>query len=191
MNLFLLDGKSENAAKYHCDKHCVKMILETCQMLYTAWWCNSSLETIEWSNSELIPYKKTHENHPTSIWIRSHHTNYEWTIEFGLNLCREYERRYNKIHKCKQHLDRLKNMGFPVIKTELRKVDKRKIATEGCPSNCEYFYCAIPDDVFSTCAVYDDNKLNAIETYRNYYKTKLFDMKWNKGKDEKPFWFDS
>lgn len=37
MNLFALSGSAAKAAAYHCDKHLVKMILETCQLLYTAW----------------------------------------------------------------------------------------------------------------------------------------------------------
>ena len=35
MNLFILDGNPQLAARYHCDKHVVKMILETTQLLYT------------------------------------------------------------------------------------------------------------------------------------------------------------
>lgn len=36
MNIFVLDYNVEKCAQYHCDKHVVKMILESCQMLSTA-----------------------------------------------------------------------------------------------------------------------------------------------------------
>jgi hypothetical protein len=36
MNIFVLDTNPAKAAKYHNNKHCVKMILETAQLLSTA-----------------------------------------------------------------------------------------------------------------------------------------------------------
>ena len=38
MNIFVLDRDPEVAARYHCDKHVCKMILEAGQMLCTAHW---------------------------------------------------------------------------------------------------------------------------------------------------------
>ena len=38
MNLFLLATTIRKCVEYHCDKHCIKMILELTQMLYSAWW---------------------------------------------------------------------------------------------------------------------------------------------------------
>jgi hypothetical protein len=36
MNIFVLSRCPRAAARLHCDKHVVKMILETAQLLYTA-----------------------------------------------------------------------------------------------------------------------------------------------------------
>ena len=36
MNIFYLDRDEQKAAQYHCDKHVVKMILESAQLLSTA-----------------------------------------------------------------------------------------------------------------------------------------------------------
>ena len=36
MNIFVLDNDIEKCAQYHCDKHVVKMILESAQMLSAA-----------------------------------------------------------------------------------------------------------------------------------------------------------
>jgi hypothetical protein len=38
MNIFFLDFDTEKCAKYHCDKHVVKMILETAQLLCGVHW---------------------------------------------------------------------------------------------------------------------------------------------------------
>ena len=38
MNIFVLDRDPELAAKYHCDKHVVKMVLESAQMMCAAHW---------------------------------------------------------------------------------------------------------------------------------------------------------
>jgi len=56
MNIFILDEDLEQCAKAHVDKHCVKMILESAQMLCTAHWINKylghiprKLTTDEWN----------------------------------------------------------------------------------------------------------------------------------------------
>ena len=36
MNIFYLDENPKKCAKYHCDKHVVKMIIEYAQLLSTA-----------------------------------------------------------------------------------------------------------------------------------------------------------
>ena len=77
-------------------------------------------------------------------------------------------------------------MGAPkLISEETYAPPLTKRATAGLPSDIAYFDCAINDEVFPQCAVYTDGKLNAIETYRNYYKTKTWEMKWK----EIPKWY--
>lgn len=48
MNIFYLDGDVTKAAQYHCDKHVVKMVLETAQILCTG---------IYIATGEVIAYK--------------------------------------------------------------------------------------------------------------------------------------
>ena len=97
MNIFFLDYDVVKCAKYHCDKHCVKMILETAQLL-----CGAHHIT----NSKLdIPYKLSHKNHPCSIWARESLTNYLYLCELGLELCKEYTYRYNKRHKSQEVIE--------------------------------------------------------------------------------------
>lgn len=93
MNLFVLDRDPALAASYHCDKHVVKMIVETAQLLCTAHHIEGSLDVAT------IPYRKTHANHPCAHWVRESSANYSWACCLGLELCLEYTRRYSKIHK--------------------------------------------------------------------------------------------
>ena len=47
MNLFILSSNPTEAAQAHADKHVVKMILEACQMLYSAHWVAAYPELLE------------------------------------------------------------------------------------------------------------------------------------------------
>lgn len=95
MNIFILDLDTRVAASYHNDKHVVKMILETAQLL-----CN-----VHYSVDKDAPYKKTHYNHPCSIWARNSLSNYIWLCNLGKDLCKEYTERYGKIHKTEEVID--------------------------------------------------------------------------------------
>lgn len=100
MNIFFLHIWPQLAAEYHCDKHVVKMIIETAQLLYTAHWL---------LNPEGLPknaYKKAHVNHPSAIWARKTLCNYMWLASLGWWLCKEYQYRYgeDKVHKSEEHI---------------------------------------------------------------------------------------
>lgn len=188
MNLFLLASLARQAASMHCDKHCIKMILETTQLLYTAWWFGR--EHVEWAPCKYDPYRATHKNHPSAIWVRLHPNHYQWALRLGIELCQEYTRRYKKEHKCYTHLQRLKIMGYPPhIGKETYKRERLKIATVGIPQGCSEFFCAVSDDLFPLCATYDDGKLNGVKTYQKYYTTKKWQLKWNRGQDSPPKWY--
>ena len=90
MNIFVLDYNPTRAAKMQCDKHVVKMALETAQLLCTAF------------PGGTAPYKLTHFNHPCAIWCRESLKNYNWLIDHGIALCDEYQHRYGKTHKSKE-----------------------------------------------------------------------------------------
>lgn len=92
MNIFFLDYDPKKCAQYHNDKHVVKMILETAQLLCGA----------HWMIGNEAPYKLSHKNHPCSKWVREDLNNYLWLCELGLELCEEYKYRYGKTHKTYQ-----------------------------------------------------------------------------------------
>jgi len=89
MNIFFLDFDTKKCAQYHCDKHVVKMILETAQLL-----CG-----VHWVIGSEAPYKLSHKNHPCAIWTRESLSNYLYLCDLGLELCKEYTYRYGKRHK--------------------------------------------------------------------------------------------
>lgn len=100
MNIFFLSRSPKEAAELHCDKHVIKMILESAQLLYSAHWV---------LNPEGLPegaYKKTHINHPCAIWIRESIANYLWLCSLAWWLCKEYQFRYglHKVHKSESHI---------------------------------------------------------------------------------------
>ena len=95
MNIFILDYDVKKCAEYHVDKHVVKMILETAQLL-----CG-----VHWVSGGNAPYKLSHKNHPCAIWARESLTNYLYLCELGLELSREYTYRYGKKHKSQEVIE--------------------------------------------------------------------------------------
>lgn len=139
MNIFFLDFNAAIAAKYHCDKHVVKMILETAQLLYTA---HRMLGTIDLPDNA---YKLAHKNHPCAIWARESLENYTWLCQLGLSLCKEYRHRYNnRTHKTEQHLVWLSEHPPP------------EIPVKGVTT----IRLAMPDEY---------KRPNPVEAYRTYY----------------------
>jgi hypothetical protein len=90
MNIFYLDRDPIEAARLQCDRHVVKMILETAQLLSTA---HNELDGGQ------IAYKSTHKNHPSAVWARASAENYYWLQRHLGALGHEYFRRYGRVHK--------------------------------------------------------------------------------------------
>jgi hypothetical protein len=105
MNIFILSINPKEAAQAHGDKHVIKMILESCQMLYSAhWFCGSSLEDAPTAKNGQRGYKAAHMNHPCTKWVRHSRENYVWTTHLAIALVEEYEYRWpGRIHSCKEH----------------------------------------------------------------------------------------
>lgn len=96
MNIFYTDRCPYTAATFLDDKRCVKMVLETAQILSTAMHLN---------NIEGYPYKPTHKHHPSVVWAAQNRLHFLWLCEHLHGLCREYTARYDKQHKCQQYLE--------------------------------------------------------------------------------------
>lgn len=106
MNIFFLHMIPSICAMYHIDKHVVKMILETVQLLCSAHHMTES--------SYEPPYRLYSKNHPCAIWTRTSIENYRWLVELGKELCKEYTYRYKKVHKCQPIIEEL-GSNLPLI----------------------------------------------------------------------------
>lgn len=174
MNLFYLDESPVTCAQYHCDKHVVKMILETAQLLSTAHRVLDGEQYIKLSkNNRRLKYWRLPDdreetlyqtfgvNHPVGIWVRETTENYQFAYSLFRELINEYHFRYDKFHKTEEliiPLDRLPD--------NIKKGNMTKPAL------------AMPEEY------YDDDPVIA---YRNYYigdKTDFLDYT----KREKPSW---
>jgi hypothetical protein len=157
MNIFYLHHVPQVAAIYHCDKHVVKMIIETAQLLSTAHHEHGSHAT----------YKPTHKNHPSAIWARESAYHYMWLFNLLEECCKEYTHRSDKVHKVERDglMQALKNQ-FPINIPD-------SPFTEPTP--------AMPEDVKILREVYTDRyELDSLASYRNYYiqnKTHLANWK--------------
>lgn len=144
MNIFYLDSDPEIAASYLCDKHVVKMIVESAQMLCTA---HRELDDADYD----WLYKSTHKNHPSAKWVRDSIGHYRWLYNHFEAMVREYHARYNRKHKTFMDKDR----GW-----------RLRIA----PKNISYEDFIPPP----LCMPEECKRDNTIKSYRIYYKTKTF-----------------
>jgi len=108
MNIFVLSEKPAEAAIMQCNKHVVKMLLESTQILCT----NLSLL------GHTVPYRPTHINHPCTAWARATLANTKWMLEHTWALNYEYSLRYKKIHKVNNILCDLTTLLSPAINAD-------------------------------------------------------------------------
>lgn len=171
MNIFALHPNPRKAARWHVDKHIVKMVLEYCQLLYTAHWVvhypelltNKSAVGLSAAQKQCaVPddmktapickttnepsYRPCHIHHPSAKWARQTKANYEWLCQLAEEVAREYRFRYHKTHSCEEHVLWLKN-NIPNLPDEPRTTFAIAMAPE-------YKICNDP-----------------IRCYRHFYRT--------------------
>ena len=170
MNIFYLDKDPRLCAQYHTDKHVVKMILESAQLLCTA------VNVL--AGEQVTPYKSTHVNHPCSIWVRETPANWLYVYDLFLALEVEWTMRYRhtKTHKSIEALLNADILDLSVIafKEERLRLPFVQLARELTKPAL-----AMPDH----CKISSD----PVECYREYYrKEKIALHKWTNR--EVPFW---
>jgi len=155
MNIFYLNKNPEECAKMHCDKHVVKMILESAQMLCTT---HRHLDQfyvedndnftftkvgIMKDDSDAV-YKTAYLNHPSTIWVRQSDEHYNYLYRLFVALCDEYTYRYGKVHLTDKKLRKLlSNLPERISKNGFKE-----------PPQC------MPDEYKNE---------NTIQAYQNYY----------------------
>ena len=170
MNLFVLDEDPVIAAKYHADKHIVKQVLETFQMMGSAVIRHGATSDQMPLTSKGTPLKGGYHNHPVTRWVGENQENFHWSSIFGIALCAEYTFRYNKEHSCQKgilHLAKMLNLLPNSPMTE--------------------FAVAISD--IQKCRQHPSfDSLSVVEKYRLYYNyDKAHFCKWTRR--ETPNWF--
>ena len=177
MNIFYFSHNFQENAKFHCDRHAIKMILEHAQILSTAHRVLDGQLVIEKSKTgrrqskyklsnelDSILYSSTHVNHPSTIWARSSKENYLWLANMTKALAEEYTYRYGKIHKCQDS---------GLIDTLINNIPNNipdKPFTEPTPA-MDIQYVIKSDSI---------GIVDSIASYRNYFnkaKRHLFDWK--------------
>jgi hypothetical protein len=169
MNIFVLDESPIISAQMQCDKHIVKMPLETAQMLCSVWH--------RYGSADRVPYKEAHRNHPCTLWAGNDAHNYDWLWHHGMELCFEYTRRYNNIHKCQAVIMDLAidNVGFAF----------EHMSRQGQPHPQ-----AMPD-IYKEQDGFFPPEVATVRAYRQYYVNEKKDIaKWEKSRPM-PDWYAS
>ena len=157
MNIFYLHENPIQNAKWHIDKHIVKMPIEYAQLMSTAhrildgdmyWDKTANGRRIKrWrlhDEREDILYKASHINHPSAIWVRESIENYFQMYKLYMAVLAEFTNRYGKVHGS----------------------SKPSIALIRPPSNIPMVKgTQLPQCMPEICKV----KNNPILAYRNYY----------------------
>lgn len=190
-NLFLLDRSPREAAVAHCDKHVVKMIVETTQMLMFAHHMLQD-EDSDWKQRVLCEvgrpaykFSKGHGKHPMTLWVASSPDKYRFACALGLALVDEYKLRYgkHKTHACEAPLQWLAANEPPRYDAALLDlVPAEKLAVAGLPEELLPFPLCVADDV-------DMEHTDPVETYRRYYlQGKRSFAKWKNV--DPPYWWN-
>jgi len=180
MNIFVLSEDPTAAAVQQCDKHIVKMVLESAQMLCTAHRILDGEETEgpSYSGKRIVPkwthprhedvmYRVVHRKHPCAIWTMISDSNYKWHYQHFVALCEEFTFRYGKRHKSDVLLrEILKRVPDNILVGDLTR---HPLAMSSNPE------CMIPE--------------NVVESYRLFYQTKQARFKMTWSKRSVPDWF--
>lgn len=170
MNIFYLDVNARTAAQYHADKHVIKMILESIQLLSTAhrlldgkpvqhgrkkFWLLEGERTLNDETGKIVLdsqwakcYKQTHVNHPCAIWVRQSSWHYIWLYRLTEELVREHVFRFKpkRLHKAW------------LLHGDFLAMPPKNIPDAGFTKPPQ----AMPDDC---------KDADAVEAYRKYYIT--------------------
>lgn len=159
MNIFFLDEEPAKAAEYHCDKHVVKMILETAQIISTVY--------DRYGKHEDWMLKPCFKNHPCTLWAGNSRQNLIWLVCLGIELNKQYTIRYQKEHK------------YFELFMKLGAMMHRFMPDNGLTPPA----LAMPED----CRQPGDRMQAAVMSYQIYYMTHKREIaKW---KVKTPHWF--
>ena len=149
MNIFMLHQEPQIAAQYHCDKHVIKMVLESAQLLCTA--LNIT------HGKQVMPYRSSHANHPCSLWVRESRDNALWLVDLAQALNQEYKHRY---------LRSVNHKSWDMLKSSSIRSRLRVLPSVGFTEPA----LAMPTQYWEL------DPFDAVQSYRNYYRGSKADM---------------
>jgi hypothetical protein len=162
LNIFVLDENPKKSAKYHCDKHVNKMLLEATQILNTALY-KSDLGTLAF-------YEKCFENHPCCEWAAESRWNFMYLLQHTHALGEEYISRFSKDEKHLSH--RKLTRAFDGMTKEMIRREMPSEPFSEPP-------LAMPDEYKSE---------DTVKSYREYYREEKVPQDWCEWSNEKPDW---
>ena len=152
MNIFLTDPCPTACAQALDDKRLGKMVLETAQLLSTV--CHM----LQIPADHL--YKRTHWNHPCSLFARKSLPNFKWLTEHGLALGKEFEYRFGHVHASE-------DMLVLAYKTLLSGVENGVGLTPGWQEACNSLVFSFNCSGFDTGCVFNDYRLCMLRKWEN------------------------
>jgi len=174
MNVFCIEHTPRLAAKHLNDRHCVKMIAESAQLLANCY-SVAQLASADCPRTQTGTIRKhSHYNHPSSLWVRRSLGNARWLITHAEELCLEKLRRWpeNDPHASTMFIQwcaaTITNLDWPIIEQQP-------------------FVGVFPVD--AQCRkVKDFAQLSVVEQYRWYYRLdKHHIAQWRL---HKPAWYE-
>ena len=146
-------------AALHNDQHCIKMILESTQLLMTALHTHAQPD---WQDKLSKVYKATHKHHPCALWVQETPQNFVTLLFFALALCAEYTMRMRKKHACEALLRQMLHV-VPTVRLEVPW--KPTTVRAQAFSNCTPVPLCMPEKYH----VVVNNKADLLESYRKFY----------------------
>lgn len=165
MNIFVLSHDPVEAAQMHCDKHCVKMVVELYQQLGSALRRHGATDSQMPLTQSGRPLLGGYRHHPCTQWCGNSRSNFQWAILHAIALAEEYRDRYGKEHSCSSGIEHMADMSTMIPEGSMTP-----------------FAQAMPDKYRNT---------SAVVAYRNYYfydKRENIQCQWNKSRQSPDWW---
>lgn len=147
MNIFRLSDDPKQAARWHCDQHVNKMLVEAGQIMSTAMHRNGY--EYDWL------YMPTHKGHPLHEWVAEGQENFAYVRTLAEELYRVKKDRYGGGHKTWEEV-----------------VSRLPTIPDKFPEGGTRQYCAMPDEyvVDDPVESYRDYYVNEKLSWGNYNK---------------------
>ena len=170
MNIFYLHEDPVQNAKWHIDKHIVKMPIEYAQLMSTAhrmldgWQYVSRTKNghkiKRWKmineHKENLLYKASHVNHPSAQWVRESKQNYMVMWKIYMATLAEYTNRYGRVHGSSR-------LAMDLMRPPKLIKDKGLTALPQCMPE----YCKVENDPIQAYRTYYIMEKNSFASWKN------------------------